>query len=198
MEGVFAGLEVRYTLKGTLGDLHGSFTPFFEGVVSPAAAPYVTWGGRLEASLGALRLTYLSQLGADFGAGALAFAYAPPGDIFTLRYASFTLKAERHHDAGWDRLGLGYRGERFSTTLRYGPSTGRWELNLGYRAPRPKVGFAISPSLGWDLGAGPSRAGLRLDYGDGCLVYTLEMQAVFNPWPDEAAGFSWRLGLDLL
>ena len=197
MEGVFAGLHARYTLKATLGALRVRYAPFFEGVISPAVAPYATWGGRVEASLGGLTLAYQSRLSLDLGAGALAFEYAPPGDAFSLRYAGFALETERHHDAGWGRASLSYQGERFSAALRYGPSAGRWELGLGYRAPRPKAGLALSPSIGWDLGAGLSRAGLRLDYGDGCLVYTLKMDAVFNPWPDEVAGFSWRLGLDL-
>ncbi len=197
MEGVFAGLHARYTLKANLGGLRVRYAPFFEGVVSPAVAPYATWGGRVEASLGGFSLAYQSRLSLDLGAGRLAFEYAPPGDAFSLRYAGFALETERHHDAGWDRASLSYRGERFTAALRYGPSAGRWELDLGYRAPRPKAGLALSPSIGWDLGAGLSRAGLRLDYGDGCLVYTLKMDAVFNPWPDEVAGFSWQLGLDL-
>jgi len=75
------------------------------------------------------------------------------------------------------------------------------ELRLGYRPAAPDCagGWALAPSLGWDLLQGRvSRAGLELTLNDCCFTWTLSYQAVYVPQlPGEAAQQNVRFGVRL-
>jgi len=194
------GLEARARFTARAGEVSFSLAPWFLGLAYPDAPAFAGLGVSLTIGYRGLRLDYARghRLGAPrsfWEAGRVAEV-----ESAGLRYGAFGLAWRRDFAAGWARLAARVEGPFWLRVEKgFGGESGRFEAVIGYRAPDPNPGgFALSPSLGYDMGLGQvSRAGLAVVYADGCLVYRLAGSWVGLPWPGEAAGLRIALGLNL-
>lgn len=170
--------EVGRALRASLGYARNARYDLAAGTVSGYNRRYQAGlgydGGAVTLAAGWRRDETL-----DLAGGQLAAS-----ERWTLSVARAGGEAELAWWRGWDGGALGYS-----------------ELRLAYRPAAPDCagGWALAPSLGWDLLRGQvSRAGLELTLNDCCFVWTLAYQGVFVPQlPEESAQQNLSFGVRL-
>ncbi len=195
------GLGARARFAARAGEASFSLAPWFLGLAYPDAPAFAGLGLSLSVDYRGLFLSYTRSHRLGAPRSFWEAARVAEAESAGLRYGAFSLVWRRDFADGWARLSARVDGPLWLLVQKgFGGQAGRLEAVLGYRAPDPGPGgFALSPSLGYDLGSGQvSRAGLAVAYADGCLVYRLVGDWVGLPWPGEAPGFRLAMGLNLL
>lgn len=194
------GIRVGLTKRGRWGKARLTLAPYLRAVVNSEPAAWVAYGGSatLRWSDFSLSLsgTGLWQTPSSFWGKMREHEWLKA----QAAYREFSLEYHAEYSAGWSTLTASYQGP-FWLRVRKGFDAldDRLEVSLGYRAPTPPPwGVSVSPSFGYDLGLEKlARVGLTAAFADGCLVYRLGFQWVFEPWPGEREGIELTAGVAL-
>ena len=191
-----AGLVVRGRFQGALAG--GRYT--LEPRLRLALGPWAAYGARVSWQKGAFSFS-LSGTGRLGGKGSAFPSFREPRRLaWELRYGPARAYYRYRFESENGRFGVAYRGAVWARVEKgLGTLSRRLELVAGLAEPTPRSErLAFAPELGYDFGLGRlSRAGLTVAYGDGCLVYRLRMRYLFAPWPGEAGGFGFSMGVAL-